>query len=163
MLWHQIGTRPSTNTMLTRLRLYCYSAWPMPHNPYIWGSGVTHHHITPIKQAMFERGSEVGNPLFFFCYCQVHLLWLPARWASGFSGDHQQNHQCLWFHSCYTCYSCILSFIVCILLGIKLLLIPTTVTTCYEISLSVSDVLYEIACSIWLWYIKSLQYQIQQT
>ena len=29
------------------------------------------------------------------------VLWLPARWASGFSGDHQQNHQCLWFHSCY--------------------------------------------------------------
>ena len=28
-------------------------------------------------------------------------LWLPARWASDFSGDHQQNHQCLWFHSCY--------------------------------------------------------------
>ena len=26
--------------------------------------------------------------------------WLPARWASGFSGDHQQNHHCLWFHSC---------------------------------------------------------------
>ena len=27
--------------------------------------------------------------------------WLPARWASGFSGDHQQDHQCLWFPSCY--------------------------------------------------------------
>ena len=27
--------------------------------------------------------------------------WLPAWWASGFFGDHQQNHRCLWFHSCY--------------------------------------------------------------
>ena len=26
--------------------------------------------------------------------------WLPAWWASGFSGDQQQNHQC-WFPSCY--------------------------------------------------------------
>ena len=46
-------------------------------------------------------------------------LWLPARWAPGFSGDHQQNHQRLWL----LCYSCILPFIVCILLGIKLLLL----------------------------------------
>ena len=29
----------------------------------------------------------------------LKLFWLPAWWASGFSGDHQQNHQCLWFHS----------------------------------------------------------------
>ena len=29
------------------------------------------------------------------------LFWLPGRWASGFSGDHQQDHQCLWFLSCY--------------------------------------------------------------
>ena len=27
-------------------------------------------------------------------------VWLPARWASGFSDDHQQDHQCLWFLSC---------------------------------------------------------------
>ena len=27
--------------------------------------------------------------------------WLPTRWASGFSGGHQQNHQCLWFPSYY--------------------------------------------------------------
>ena len=32
--------------------------------------------------------------------CQANH-WLPARWASGFSGDHQQDHQCLWFSSCY--------------------------------------------------------------
>ena len=25
------------------------------------------------------------------------ILWLPARWASGISGDHQ--HQCLWLYS----------------------------------------------------------------
>ena len=46
--------------------------------------------------------------------------WLPAWWASGFSGDHQQDHQCLWL---LLCYSFILSFIACILLGIKLLLL----------------------------------------
>ena len=48
------------------------------------------------------------------------FFWLPARWASGFSGDHQQDHQCLWL---LLCYSIVLSFIVCILLGIKLLLL----------------------------------------
>ena len=48
------------------------------------------------------------------------FFWLPARWASGFSGDHQQDHQCLWL---LLCYSFVLSFIVCILLGIKLLLL----------------------------------------
>ena len=46
--------------------------------------------------------------------------WLPAQWASGFSGDHQQDHQCLCL---LLCYSFILSFIACILLGIKLLLL----------------------------------------
>ena len=41
--------------------------------------------------------------------------WLPARWASGFSGDHQQNHQCFWFHSCYnvTHVSCPSLFVFC--------------------------------------------------
>ena len=48
------------------------------------------------------------------------FFWLPARWASGFSGDHQQDHQCLWL---LLCYSFILPFIACILLGIKLLLL----------------------------------------
>ena len=48
------------------------------------------------------------------------FFWLPARWASGFSGDHQQDHQCLWLLLCYTF---ILSFIACILLEIKLLLL----------------------------------------
>ena len=52
-----------------------------------------------------------------FCW---HHVWLPARWASGFSGDHQQDHQCLWLLSCY---SFILSSIACILLEIKLLLL----------------------------------------
>ena len=32
---------------------------------------------------------------FFLIFC------LPARWASRFCGDHQQDHQCLWFPSCY--------------------------------------------------------------
>ena len=50
----------------------------------------------------------------------IILFWLPARWATGFSGDHQQDHQCLWL---LLCYSFILSFIACILLGIKLLLL----------------------------------------
>ena len=44
-------------------------------------------------------------------HLQTTILWLPARWASGFSGDHQQMHQCL-------CCP-----IFCILLGIKLLLL----------------------------------------
>ena len=44
---------------------------------------------------------------------------LPARLASGFSGDHQQDHQCLWFPSCYNVTR--VFFIVCILLGLKLL------------------------------------------
>ena len=48
------------------------------------------------------------------------FFWLPARWASGFSGDHQQDHQCLWL---LLCYLFVLSFITCILLGIKLLLL----------------------------------------
>ena len=48
------------------------------------------------------------------------FFWLPARWASGFSGDHQQDHQCLCL---LLCYSFVLSFIDCILLGIKLLLL----------------------------------------
>ena len=48
------------------------------------------------------------------------FFWLPARWASGFSGDYQQDHQCLWL---LLCYSFILPFIACILLGIKLLLL----------------------------------------
>ena len=48
------------------------------------------------------------------------FFWLPARWTSGFSGDHQQDHQCLWLLLCYTF---ILSFIACILLEIKLLLL----------------------------------------
>ena len=26
---------------------------------------------------------------------------ISSRWAPGFSGDHQQNHQCLWFPSYY--------------------------------------------------------------
>ena len=38
----------------------------------------------------------------------------------GFSGDHQQDHQCLCL---LLCYSFVLSFIDCILLGIKLLLL----------------------------------------
>ena len=29
------------------------------------------------------------------------ITWLPARWAPGFSGDHQQDLQCLWFPSYY--------------------------------------------------------------
>ena len=29
------------------------------------------------------------------------LIRSPAQRASGFSDDHKQNHQCLWFHSCY--------------------------------------------------------------
>ena len=52
--------------------------------------------------------------------CDSSDSGLPARWASGFSGDHQQDHQCLWL---LLCYSFVLSFIVCILLGIKLLLL----------------------------------------
>ena len=55
------------------------------------------------------------------------LFWLPARWASGFSGDHQQDHQCLWL---LFCYSFILPFIACILLGIKLLLLLLLMRRC---------------------------------
>ena len=32
--------------------------------------------------------------------CFYHPFRLPARWPSGFSGDHQQNYQCLWYPSC---------------------------------------------------------------
>ena len=34
-------------------------------------------------------------------WCTNDQIWLPARWASGFSGDHQQNHQCLCFLDWY--------------------------------------------------------------
>ena len=54
---------------------------------------------------------------------QFRFFLLPARWASGFFGDQQQNHQGLWFHSCYNVTQCIQFFIVCILLGLKLLLL----------------------------------------
>ena len=81
-------------------------------------------------------------------------FWLPARWASGFSCDHQQNHQCLWFQSCYNVthvfegilpkgpylpcvsmagralfagYHRILSFTVGILLRMKLLLLGSDI------------------------------------
>ena len=65
----------------------------------------------------------------------IIFFWLPARWASGFSSDHQQDHQCLWL---LLCYSFILSFIACILLGIKLLLLLLK-----NISHWVSNILHE--------------------
>ena len=61
------------------------------------------------------------------------FFWLPAWWASGVSGDHQQDHQCLWL---LLCYSFVLSFIACILLGIKLLLL-----VCINIESSHDDVI----------------------
>ena len=51
---------------------------------YCWTSYLPCQILLPISHSKIQS----------FC-------WLPARWASGFSGDHQQNHQCLWFHSCY--------------------------------------------------------------
>ena len=40
---------------------------------------------------------------------------LPARRASGFSGDHQKNHQCLWFSSYYIAshVGCPMLFVFC--------------------------------------------------
>ena len=48
----------------------------------------------------------------------------PDEPLASFSGDHQQSHQCLRFPSCYI-FTHMLSLIVCILLGIKLLIIIT--------------------------------------
>ena len=61
------------------------------------------------------------------------FFWLPVRWASGFSGDHQQDHQCLWL---LLCYSFILSFIACILLGIKSILLLLLILFCTAIETS---------------------------
>ena len=56
------------------------------------------------------------KPFFSF-----FMFLLPARWASGFSGDHQKNHQCLWFPSYYNIiHVCFPHSWVCILLGIQL-------------------------------------------
>ena len=49
----------------------------------------------------------------------LSVAWLPARWASG---DHQQNHQCLWFPNFYNVTHVFCPSFFCILLGIKLLL-----------------------------------------
>ena len=70
------------------------------------------------RRRIYIQGSYVMASLTRHLY--MISGWLPARWASGFSGDHQQDHQCLWL---LLCYSFILSFIACILLGIKLLLL----------------------------------------
>ena len=51
------------------------------------------------------------------------FFWLPAWWASGFSGDHQQDHQCLWL---LYCYPCMLTFIACNYVGNKIITITTT-------------------------------------
>ena len=67
-----------------------------------------------------------SNAYLYYHVCNLYSYlitlnpWLPAWWASGFSGDHQQDHQCLWL---LLCYSFILSAIACILLGMKLLLL----------------------------------------
>ena len=52
----------------------------------------------------------------------IYQYWklVASLMSPGFFGDHHQNHQCLWFPSCYLC---MLPFIVCILLGILLLLL----------------------------------------
>ena len=67
------------------------------------------------------------------------FFWLPARWASGFSGDHQQDHQCLWL---LLCYSFVLSFIVCILLGIKLLLLLLLLGRITSIAASIAKLMH---------------------
>ena len=59
----------------------------------IWGE----YHITAVYPIKHTHSFVV------LCFVVVTSWyhWLPAWWASGFSVDHQQNHQCLWFHSCY--------------------------------------------------------------
>ena len=41
------------------------------------------------------------------------LLWLPARWAFGFYGDHQQNLQCVLIYRC-----CVLIHVWCSLFSV---------------------------------------------
>ena len=83
---------------------------------------------------MADRALLAGYPRHLIALAAFHhhqllvcpnTTWLPARWASGFSGDHQQDHQCLWL---LLCYSFVLSFIACIL-NIILNKITTTTTT----------------------------------
>ena len=83
-----------------------------------------------------------------------YIFWLPARWASGFSGDHQQDHQCLWL---LLCYSFILSFIACILLGIKLLLLLYEASSTVNVTCSYSS---QSSVSQYLHYNDALLYSI---
>ena len=57
------------------------------------------YHVSIIysKRIFFRKIETFSNIVLFV----KTLYWLPARWASGFSGDHQQDHQCLCFPSCY--------------------------------------------------------------
>ena len=65
-------------------------------------------------------------------YTKKALILFKYGWdLPSFSGDHQQDHQCLWL---LLCYSFVLSFIACILLGIKLLLLLLLFATSIPIS-----------------------------
>ena len=73
---------------------------------------INHYQIIP-------KHNKVRN---HFDMYMLHVYWLPAWWASGFfSGDHQQNHQCLWFPSCNIVTLDIV--LNCLNPGIKLLLL----------------------------------------
>ena len=63
--------------------------------------------------ALTRKTEMFGELVFCVAWCcqpyrmghgqKSNLKWiwwwsLPARWASGFPGEHQQNHQCLWSH-----------------------------------------------------------------
>ena len=54
--------------------------------------------FTPILKKNPVRSHHGSGPNRLYTR---YPFWLPARWPSCFSGDHQQNHQCLWFPSCY--------------------------------------------------------------
>ena len=69
------------------------------------GSNHATCHWWPYKGcvSILQRKIDGTAPTVDICIARIYYSCnLLARWASGFLGDHQHNHQCLlWFHSCY--------------------------------------------------------------
>ena len=49
-----------------------------------------------------------------FVFWTFYYFWLPTRWSFGFSGDHQQNIQCVLIYIC-----CVLISMWCSFLSVK--------------------------------------------
>ena len=84
--------------------------------------------------------NHIGLVPLNFVICKLYdlsmLVWLPSQWASGFSGDHQQNHQCLWLSSCYN-YNHV--FCPSFLYSVGNKITTTTITTTTSITLLICD------------------------